>query len=212
MDRFTVDTAKFLEKQLTKLASSIYKRVEKYDLQLWFTLTLIVLGVIAYFSSTGLNFIQQAGWYLGALIVQLTLWSATLFIFEESSLKPKKWADDSWWWTLDGWQFEREVGQVFKRLGYQVEVTRGSGDGGADIIMYKDNLKYVVQCKHYKKRLGPEAVRSLYGVREQFNADRLVMVASRGLTPASEEFIKRYKNVYKAYDLQDIIRMSQGWT
>lgn len=30
MDRFTVDTAKFLGKQLTKLASSIYKRVEKY--------------------------------------------------------------------------------------------------------------------------------------------------------------------------------------
>ena len=31
MDRFTVSTTKFLGKQLTKLASSIYKRVEKYD-------------------------------------------------------------------------------------------------------------------------------------------------------------------------------------
>lgn len=142
------------------------------------------------------------------LLLFMVAWTVIVYGLEQSQVTPTKWYDESWWWTLDGWQFEREVGMVFKRMGYRTEVTRGSGDGGVDIIMHKDGLKYIVQCKHYKRPLGPEAVRSLYGVKEVFNADRLVMVASSGVSPASEEFIRMYGDIYTAYDLQDIIRMS----
>ena len=60
------------------------------------------------------------------------------------------WSSKNWWWSLDGWEFEEEVARVFELNGYKTKVTKKSGDGGIDIIMYKNNYKYAVQCKHYQ--------------------------------------------------------------
>ena len=179
----------------------VFKRIGRFNLEPTFALNAVLVFITCRFIGSWVVTLYS---FLGFLVV----WAIFIHWLEQSWVVPARWYDESWWWTLDGWQFEREVGLVFKRMGYKVEVTRGSGDGGVDIIMYKDGLKYIVQCKHYKRPLGPEAVRSLYGVRELFHADRMVMVASKGLTPGSREFVEIYKDVYVAYDLQDIIRMS----
>lgn len=38
-----------------------------------------------------------------------------------------------YWVRLSGWQFEREVAELFRSHGFHATVTRGSGDGGVDI-------------------------------------------------------------------------------
>lgn len=119
----------------------------------------------------------------------------------------KHWGDEDWWWALDGWEFEEEVAKVFEMNGYKAEVTKKTGDGGIDIILYKDRKKYIVQCKHYVNEVGPEPVRALYGVKEDFNADELIMVASSGVTRASKEFISS-KSCYQVLDLKDIMRLA----
>lgn len=71
--------------------------------------------------------------------------------------------------TLAGlsWQqFEVLIGEVFRRMGYQV-VERGGGrpDGGVDLELHMGNDKYLVQCKHYRaSSVGVGAVRELFGV------------------------------------------------
>jgi len=115
------------------------------------------------------------------------------------------WADRSWWWTLDGWQFEIEVAEIFALNGYKAEVTKKTGDGGVDIILYKEGRKILVQCKHYKAAIGPEVVRALWGVREDFNSQEVILVASSGITEASKKFVKN--KAFRVYDLEDIIRM-----
>ena len=118
------------------------------------------------------------------------------------------WQDEDWWWSLSGFEFEEEVAKVFRKNKYIANVTRRTRDNGVDIIMYKDKKKIVVQCKHYKEEVGPEAVRALWGVKDEFKADIVILVASSGVTKTSMKFINNKKPYYKMYTLSDIMRMA----
>ena len=118
------------------------------------------------------------------------------------------WADEDWWWSLDGWEFEEEVAKVFRKQGYKAKVTKKTGDSGVDIVMYKNKKKIIVQCKHYKDNASPESVRALWGVKEVFNADDVIMVASSGVSKGSLNFIDIHKPYYTLYTLRDIINFA----
>ena len=50
-------------------------------------------------------------------------------------------------------------------LGWSVEVTKASSDGGIDIYGKDEELKSVaIQCKRWKARVGVTPVRELRGV------------------------------------------------
>ena len=135
-------------------------------------------------------------------------WVVLLNFFPKitSSKASLNWAKKDWWFSLDGWEFEEEVARVFRLNGYKVKVTKKTGDGGADLIMYKDNYKYLVQCKHYKNEVPPEPLRALNGLKDDFGADKLVMIATSGVTKAGKEFIEN-KPYFEVLTLEDIIRM-----
>lgn len=116
------------------------------------------------------------------------------------------WANRNWWWTLDGWSFEEEVAEVFRLNGYDVEVTKKTGDGGVDLILWKDDMKTIVQCKHYKAPIPVAYVRELNGVREDYRAQKVIMVASSGCTSQGYQFIEN-KPYYTILELDDIIEM-----
>ena len=63
------------------------------------------------------------------------------------------------------------------------------------------------QYKHYQNPLGPEAVRALWGCKDDFKAEKVIMVASSGLTQASRDFVNN-KPEYLVLNLDDIIRMA----
>ena len=62
-----------------------------------------------------------------------------------------------------GWRdFERLVGEAFRRQGYSVEETGlGGADGGIDLILRKDSRRTLVQCKHWRRRLSLRRIRSM---------------------------------------------------
>lgn len=117
------------------------------------------------------------------------------------------WANKDWWWNLDGWEFEEEVAQIFRQNGYNAKVTKKTGDDGADIIMYKNGEKVLVQCKHYASPVEPAVARELNGIREDFGASKLLLVASSGVSKSCREFIQN-KPYFKVLDLEDIIRIA----
>ena len=131
--------------------------------------------------------------------------------FSEAQLKRNSgyWAQQQWWWTLDGWQFEEEVAKIFILNGYKATVTKGSGDGGVDIILEKEGYKAIVQCKHYKNPVPPEPIRALWGCKDDFQADEVILVASSGITQSGADFISNKPN-FKVLNLDDIIYMSQN--
>ena len=69
--------------------------------------------------------------------------------------------------TSMSWRdFEKLVGEVFRRQGFTVSGFGDQGpDGGVDLGLIKNGQRYVVQCKHWRKRqVGVTVVRELNGV------------------------------------------------
>ncbi len=74
---------------------------------------------------------------------------------------------------MEGHEFEYYCAELLKKSGFQeVEVTRGSGDYGIDILAEKDGVTYAIQCKRYNAPVGVKAVQEAYAGRDYY--DRMV--------------------------------------
>ena len=74
---------------------------------------------------------------------------------------------------MEGHEFEYFCAKLLKNSGFiDVEVTKGSGDYGVDILAEKDGVTYAVQCKCYTDPVGVKAVQEAYAGRDYY--DRMV--------------------------------------
>ena len=74
---------------------------------------------------------------------------------------------------MKGHDFEYYCAELLKKTGFQeVEVTKGSGDYGIDILAQKDGVTYAIQCKCYTAPVGVKAVQEAYAGRDYY--DRMV--------------------------------------
>jgi restriction system protein len=89
-------------------------------------------------------------------------------------------------------QFERLIGESFRRRGYEVTETGGSGsDGGVDLLLAKDRKSFLVQCKHWRTRsVGVSIVRELNGVIAARHAAGGFVVTSGQFTPEATQFAR----------------------
>lgn len=56
---------------------------------------------------------------------------------------------------MEGHDFEYYCAELLRQQGFlEVEVTRGSGDYGIDILAEKDGVTYAIQCKRYTAPWG----------------------------------------------------------
>ena len=84
----------------------------------------------------------------------------------------RNWAEDMFE-DMEGHEFEYFCADLLKRNGFtEVEVTKGSGDYGADILAQKEGVTYAVQCKCYTGPVGVGAVQEVYAGRDYY--DRMV--------------------------------------
>jgi Restriction endonuclease len=101
---------------------------------------------------------------------------------------------------LDWRQLECIVAELLEAEGYDVELGKGSKDGGADIIAYRDipmigPVRTVWQSKHLKSgnKVGLSVIRELADVRNEFNATKGIIVTSSFLTGGALKRINRDK-------------------
>lgn len=99
---------------------------------------------------------------------------------------PSRSALESMSWS----QFEKLVGEVFRRKGFAVEERGGNGpDGGIDLVLRAGQDKYFVQCKQWKaERVGVATVRELYGVMAAEHAVGGFVVTSGQFTDDAKRF------------------------
>lgn len=70
---------------------------------------------------------------------------------------------------LEGHDFEDYCAGLLERNGfYDVQVTKGSGDYGLDILAERDGITYGIQCKRYDKPIGVGAVQQVYAGRDYY--------------------------------------------
>lgn len=89
-----------------------------------------------------------------------------------------------------GFEFEEYVAKLYGKLGYKVEVTKKSKDQGADIIAYKNNMKYVIQAKFYSNPVGNKAVQEVVAAIGMYKANKGIVVTNSSFTPSAIELAK----------------------
>ena len=109
------------------------------------------------------------------------------------------------------WQdFERLVGEAYRRQGYRVIERGGAGpDGGIDLELRAKDKTLVVQCKRWKTRtVGVESVRELYGAMTGEEAHGAIFVSSGTYTPDAIDFAR--DKPIKLVDGRELVGMLQG--
>jgi len=78
--------------------------------------------------------------------------------------------------------FEETVSSVFKLLGYGVEVTAYSNDGGIDIILNDGSSQIGVEVKRYKNKIQAKQIRELAGALKLKGITKGVFVTTSTFT------------------------------
>lgn len=95
---------------------------------------------------------------------------------------------------MEGHEFEYYCADLLKKKGFlEVEVTKGSGDYGVDILAEKDGITYAIQCKCYTAPIGVKAVQEAYAGRDYY--DRMVgaVLTNQYFTTPAVEAAKKLK-------------------
>lgn len=94
---------------------------------------------------------------------------------------------------LDSRKFEELLAELFKGMGYEVELTPPARDGGFDLKAYTKakhgTLLTLVEAKKYKpgRPVGVELVRNLYGVLEHEKASHGVLATTSRFTKGAKD-------------------------
>lgn len=90
--------------------------------------------------------------------------------------------------TMDGLEFESWCANLLRGNGFiAVDVTKGSGDQGVDIIAEKDDIRYAIQCKRYASNLGNTPVQEVCAGKFLYKCHvGVVMTNSYFTDPAKE--------------------------
>ena len=102
--------------------------------------------------------------------------------------------DPSKFRSLSPRKFEEIVAELLTRMGYEVELTPMSGDGGFDMYAAKKDdvgrFLYLVECKRYvpPTKVGVQVVRSLHGVVQQKRANAGLIATTSMFTKGAISF------------------------
>ena len=93
---------------------------------------------------------------------------------------------------MDGYDFENCSANLLLNNGFNnVEVTQYSGDFGVDIIAYKDDIKYAIQCKKYSSQVGIKAVQEVIGSKTMNDCHVAVVLTNNFFTSSAKELAKK---------------------
>lgn len=89
---------------------------------------------------------------------------------------------------MTGEDFEVFIAQILGKIGfYNIQLTKGSGDQGVDILAEKDNIKYAFQCKRYDKSVGNKAVQEVFAGKFFYHCHVAVVVTNNYFTQSAKD-------------------------
>lgn len=112
-------------------------------------------------------------------------------------------------------EFEQFVSHVLQLLGYSVELTPATRDGGRDMILHRSDALLgdsivLVECKHYAKsgqRVTLAQVRSFYGSSIEFRRPTSsLMVTTTGFTRDALQFAQSIPYALRLVALPDLMK------
>lgn len=98
-----------------------------------------------------------------------------------SDIKKMHWRD-----------FEKYLGHLFRSLGYQADVTSGSGDYGVDVILTDSSgRRTAVQAKHWRgRKVGAVEIQKTIGGAAYYKCQQMIVVTLSGYTNQAREMAR----------------------
>lgn len=107
-------------------------------------------------------------------------------ILDSSALNTRDFDD------MDGHEFEYFCADILRKNGYSdVDVTKGSGDQGIDIIAHKDGIKYGIQCKCYASDIGNKAVQEAFAGKTFYGCHVAAVITNRYFTSSAKALAEK---------------------
>lgn len=93
---------------------------------------------------------------------------------------------------MSGLEFERYIVYLLLNSGYQKAVDTGDGpDQGVDVKAIKDQVRYGIQCKRWKKKVGNRAIQEIHTGKDYHRLDQAVVVTNSYFTAPAKEMAKK---------------------
>ena len=97
---------------------------------------------------------------------------------------------------MTGRQFEKFIADLYRDLGYEVELTPESGDQGADVLVTMEKgIRMAVQTKRYEGSVGNSAVQEAIAGRVFYHCQRAAVITNSQFTPSAQELAKKDKAI-----------------
>ena len=104
---------------------------------------------------------------------------------------------------MTGKEFENFLYVNFIKFGYSVTLTQDSQDYGADLILYKDGSKTVVQAKRSKNPVGIKAVQEVVGAVRHYKGNKGKVITNNRFTENAYNLAK--SNEVELWDRKKLI-------
>lgn len=144
---------------------------------------------------------------IAGLAVAAMMFSAVLYLRQRRRRERPEEYD-----LMEGHEFEYYCAELLEKCGFlEVEVTKGSGDYGVDVLAEKDGVTYAIQCKCYNGPVGVKAVQEAYAGRDYY--DRMVgaVLTNQYFTQPATEAAKKLKILlWDREYLEDLVEQSMS--
>jgi len=137
--------------------------------------------------------------------------SATDYLVQKLRKQPQSIYD------LTPRKFEELLAELLADMGWEVELTKATRDGGKDILAYLDTevgkMLCLVEAKRYRedRKIGVALVRSLYGTLYDHRASSAMLVTTSSFTSGAKEFQQRYEYQLSLRDYGDLVQWIQNY-
>lgn len=101
--------------------------------------------------------------------------------------------------TLSSLEFEHLIAKLYRKIGYEVKLTKSTRDGGKDIIAENKTIGrkelLFIECKRYKKKVGIDDIRKLLGVVMDEKVTKGILIGASGFSRDAMNFANKNFNL-----------------
>jgi restriction system protein len=112
--------------------------------------------------------------------------------------------------SIDGFEFEKLTENIFQKLGYNVVNIQPTGDAGRDLIIEKDGIRTLIECKHQKGAVGRPIVQKLHSaVVVDKKASKGIVITSGSFSNQAIEYVKNSNVPIELIGLPELRRLAK---
>ena len=104
----------------------------------------------------------------------------------------------------------RNLADILSTFEYDIELLRGTKDGGIDIVALKKDTplgihRYLIQAKRWKNKVGVEPVRSLIWAHNDYRVTKSCLATTSLFTKGAWELANNYRWQVELKDYHKIL-------